>query len=160
MKRITEELRKRGSDYPKDLKETRIPYSTVKHDLDLGVQYGLFIHDKNRAPYRWVDYDPEEPIIRKVLERYFPNGINAFFTSKYTVENDIFEEALKEAAILTGTDPRDQVFRRRFYKIVKKIGKNSVPTVLSVTGVSSSQTSIWIKTFQLIWTFNGQGLFA
>ena len=82
--------------FPKDLKETGIPHSTVKHDLEIGVHLGIFKQDKKREPYRWVDYDPEEPIIRKALERYFPDGINAFFMSKYTVENDIFEDIIKK----------------------------------------------------------------
>ena len=123
-KQVIEVLRKGGLFYPMDLKKLDIPYQSAKKDLKLGVHIGVFKQDKEKGPYRWIDYDPEEPIIRKVLERYFPNGINAFFTSKYTVENDIFEEALKEAALRTGKDPRDKVFRTRFYKIVKKnLGK-------------------------------------
>ena len=106
--------------FPKDLIKLGIPEQSVKHDLRLGVYIGVFKQDKKREPYRWVDYDPEEPIIRKALERYFPDGINTFSMSKYTVETDLFEEALKEAATRTGNDPRNQVFRTRFYKIVKK----------------------------------------
>ena len=120
MKRIIAEVRKRGSVYPKDLKETKIPYSTIKHDLELGVQYGLFIHEKNRDPYRWFDYEPEEPIIRKVLKQYFPYDKKTRLASKYTVENDLFKEALNEAAIQTGTDPNNQKFRTLFYKIAKE----------------------------------------
>jgi hypothetical protein len=121
LKRVVEELRKGGLFYPHDLKERlKIPQSTVKHDLEIGKYIGIFAQERRRGPYRWVDYSPEEPIIHKVIESHFPHGIDAHLQSKYTTAYDPFEEAIEDAAIRTGNDPHDEVFRKLFFKTVRK----------------------------------------
>ena len=126
LKRVIEELRNGGWFYPKDLAEQlEIPYSTVKHDLRIGKHIGIFKQEQRRGPYAWIEYDPEEPMIRKAIEDHFPHGVNARMLSKYTTTYDPFEEALKDAAVLTGNDPRDSGFRERFFKVVKKIRQSS-----------------------------------
>jgi hypothetical protein len=121
LKRVVEELRKGGLFYPQSLsKQIGIPYTTVKHDLKIGKFIGIFVQERRRGPYRWIDYSPEVPIIQKVINSHFPCGIDVHLQSKYTTAYDPFEEAIKDAAIRTGNDPNDEVFRKLFFKVVRK----------------------------------------
>lgn len=119
-------MRSGGELYPKDLEsELHLPHRTVDHDLKLGVQIGIFKQKKKKGPYAWIDYEPEEEIIRKVLKDWLP-----LFMERALIDMKkgrscglmefIEEFFIKLAAIRVGKDPQDKAFRKLAYKVVNE----------------------------------------
>jgi hypothetical protein len=91
-----------------------------KLDRELRKSFSKPLDHVTEPSDRVVDPESEQKIIRKVIENHFPNGINVHFLSKYATSVDPFEQALKEAAIRTGNNPENQLFKERFYKSLKE----------------------------------------
>ena len=96
-----------------------------KLDRELRKSFSRPLVDICKSSSSVVDSGSEEKIICEVLENYFPYGIDVHFQSKYTTSTDLFEQALREAAIRTGNDPQNSAFRERFYKKAKKGGQSN-----------------------------------